>query len=217
MVTGLSLRVRRNRTAAQTEWYCYTVRAGDPIAVDISDCQPAVYLRGCGRTDCAVPVQAGLRVYVAEFKGGGERLVRRGDCWRKANDDKDGKSHCSYDCGSLDRTLLYLQWLAYARLPLSEHSHTSTISRIGTNARNTIYPRVCGGTTASSVAASAGQGLSPRVRGNHAICFVALPAVGSIPACAGEPAFTAAVLAVVMVYPRVYEGTMPSVSLLCQP
>ena len=57
----------------------------------------------------------------------------------------------------------------------------------GAIAPREVYPRVCGGTTASSPPRPPGRGLSPRVRGNHrnSSASVALP--GSIPACAGEP------------------------------
>ena len=50
-----------------------------------------------------------------------------------------------------------------------------------------VYPRVCGGTTAFPAAAGAGQGLSPRVRGNHLDGVHDRLELGSIPACAGEP------------------------------
>ena len=71
-----------------------------------------------------------------------------------------------------------------------------------------VYPRVCGGTSLGQAAISgmhgsipacaggtiddmvarqAQQGLSPRVRGNRFILFVAAIVDRSIPACAGEP------------------------------
>ena len=73
-----------------------------------------------------------------------------------------------------------------------------------------VYPRVCGGTDRGHRPGVAGEGLSPRVRGNEVmVClaktFVGLsprvrgnPVVGaeqrqlagSIPACAGEPTAT---------------------------
>ena len=51
----------------------------------------------------------------------------------------------------------------------------------------TVYPRVCGGTTAQPPPLPAAGSLSPRVRGNHAARLRALCGLGSIPACAGEP------------------------------
>ena len=50
-----------------------------------------------------------------------------------------------------------------------------------------VYPRVCGGTRPVSICTAAGQGLSPRVRGNHAPPLPPAARSRSIPACAGEP------------------------------
>ncbi len=50
-----------------------------------------------------------------------------------------------------------------------------------------VYPRVCGGTVPKMRLTSPVAGLSPRVRGNHAIRSVGDSCDGSIPACAGEP------------------------------
>ena len=70
-----------------------------------------------------------------------------------------------------------------------------------------VYPRVCGGTLMSSVQAENAEGLSPRVRGNLPQFLFGLRPLGSIPACAGEPAAAAALSAVLSVYPRVCGGT----------
>ena len=70
-----------------------------------------------------------------------------------------------------------------------------------------VYPRVCGGTHGSRRACTAIQGLSPRVRGNHAVAACQLFVAGSIPACAGEPLAGGASPASVRVYPRVCGGT----------
>ena len=51
-----------------------------------------------------------------------------------------------------------------------------------------VYPRVCGGTISSLVWRVPEWGLSPRVRGNPDVVDAAVAPVGSIPACAGEPA-----------------------------
>ena len=50
-----------------------------------------------------------------------------------------------------------------------------------------VYPRVCGGTVLYMYPGRLSYGLSPRVRGNHQSGWLAVLAVGSIPACAGEP------------------------------
>ena len=55
-----------------------------------------------------------------------------------------------------------------------------------------VYPRVCGGTRCAASALLSASGLSPRVRGNRAVLRVrgigGFHGLGSIPACAGEPA-----------------------------
>ena len=70
-----------------------------------------------------------------------------------------------------------------------------------------VYPRVCGGTSASRRRLGRMKGLSPRVRGNRAITDDATGDMRSIPACAGEPLTTADPLIFVRVYPRVCGGT----------
>ena len=52
-----------------------------------------------------------------------------------------------------------------------------------------VYPRVCGGTHNEDKMMSRDKGLSPRVRGNLERFSTALVFQGSIPACAGEPAW----------------------------
>ena len=51
-----------------------------------------------------------------------------------------------------------------------------------------VYPRVCGGTRPAYGYSPADRGLSPRVRGNRQEMVKPVAMVGSIPACAGEPA-----------------------------
>ena len=70
-----------------------------------------------------------------------------------------------------------------------------------------VYPRVCGGTWLDSFTPTAPRGLSPRVRGNPLRPAVRLPAPGSIPACAGEPAASSPTPCSSRVYPRVCGGT----------
>ena len=50
-----------------------------------------------------------------------------------------------------------------------------------------VYPRVCGGTRSVDHEPDLYGGLSPRVRGNHRRRGIDRRAIGSIPACAGEP------------------------------
>ena len=70
-----------------------------------------------------------------------------------------------------------------------------------------VYPRVCGGTNGGIPDAWLMQGLSPRVRGNQMTYLARNQALGSIPACAGEPAALSAQRAKSWVYPRVCGGT----------
>ena len=70
-----------------------------------------------------------------------------------------------------------------------------------------VYPRVCGGTLLRLRAIVAGEGLSPRVRGNPARSLPMMPSAGSIPACAGEPRAPSSIPCASGVYPRVCGGT----------
>ena len=70
-----------------------------------------------------------------------------------------------------------------------------------------VYPRVCGGTGLELRKWMEETGLSPRVRGNRARKRVRQCVPGSIPACAGEPAFANLLVVASPVYPRVCGGT----------
>ena len=70
-----------------------------------------------------------------------------------------------------------------------------------------VYPRVCGGTDGGGHLAAHWQGLSPRVRGNHLMVYVASRKQGSIPACAGEPGVVKLGRVAAQAYPRVCGGT----------
>ena len=70
-----------------------------------------------------------------------------------------------------------------------------------------VYPRVCGGTSGNSPAASCNMGLSPRMRGNQRRRRTAATRSGSIPAYAGEPRAIALLALHLAVYPRVCGGT----------
>ena len=75
---------------------------------------------------------------------------------------------------------------------------------------NRVYPRVCGGTDNIPVGFAVYEGLSPRVRGNLLLANLPPPAVGSIPACAGEPRNSLSMIIRIWVYPRVCGGTVPA-------
>ena len=73
-----------------------------------------------------------------------------------------------------------------------------------------VYPRVCGGTVRMPLEDDLPSGLSPRVRGNRATGLRPGQGHRSIPACAGEPILTAALMTTPTVYPRVCGGTILS-------
>ena len=73
-----------------------------------------------------------------------------------------------------------------------------------------VYPRVCGGTACANRQSRPILGLSPRVRGNLLVFPPVGHAVGSIPACAGEPSPPAICRRILSVYPRVCGGTLTS-------
>ena len=70
-----------------------------------------------------------------------------------------------------------------------------------------VYPRVCGGTCCCLEARRCALGLSPRVRGNRHGGTTTASKGGSIPACAGEPAWRNYDSKQGRVYPRVCGGT----------
>ena len=76
-----------------------------------------------------------------------------------------------------------------------------------TLARYEVYPRVCGGTLVAFCSSHCVLGLSPRVRGNLTTPKMPSTLIGSIPACAGEPATVAMPISRCKVYPRVCGGT----------
>ena len=61
-------------------------------------------------------------------------------------------------------------------------------ARATSSTPETDYPRVCGGTARVATANAPESGLSPRVRGNPGPSAYERRRVGTIPACAGEPA-----------------------------
>ena len=73
-----------------------------------------------------------------------------------------------------------------------------------------VYPRVCGGAAVWMMGLLVHGGLSPRVRGSPAGSWVDAAAVGSIPACAGEPITGSRSLGLDAVYPRVCGGASVS-------
>ena len=73
--------------------------------------------------------------------------------------------------------------------------------------RESVYPRVCGGTMEHHGTAVHTRGLSPRVRGNQRWTSYKSKSRRSIPACAGEPSAGRPARQRCRVYPRVCGGT----------
>ena len=71
-----------------------------------------------------------------------------------------------------------------------------------------VDPRVCGGASVSAPEEGSTPGRSPRVRGSRAHRGAAVVRIGSIPACAGEPAGASGGRAEDGVDPRVCGGAM---------
>ena len=70
-----------------------------------------------------------------------------------------------------------------------------------------VYPRAYGGTAAFAFRRACENGLSPRVRGNPAICRLSMSCSRSIPARTGEPSHSRHLPIRDAVYPRAYGGT----------
>ena len=70
-----------------------------------------------------------------------------------------------------------------------------------------VYPRLCGGTSASGVPRTGSGGLSPPVRGNRRAALSHAIRLRSIPACAGEPVQDRRGRLSNPVYPRLCGGT----------
>ncbi len=79
------------------------------------------------------------------------------------------------------------------------------VSRLPSWAR--VYPRACGGTSRVPAPRPVLTGLSPRMRGNHAVKATAPVLARSIPAHAGEPGHMSRPDHAPWVYPRACGGT----------
>ena len=86
--------------------------------------------------------------------------------------------------------------------------------------RYRVHPRVCGGARMPERDDGGPAGPSPRVRGSRHVDEALSRAVGSIPACAGEPCSTSASSRRTKVHPRVCGGAIsipPSVRIISGP
>ena len=104
-----------------------------------------------------------------------------------------------------NRTAIHRAFLWSRSIPACAGEPTAVVSSCSAN---TVYPRLCGGTSGAGPRNTALTGLSPPVRGNHAFDGAGVQSGGSIPACAGEPPCTSITSYPMPVYPRLCGGTL---------
>ena len=177
-----------------------------------------VYPRVCGGTSNALPIRllaAGLSPRVRGNLGhAGDKLFRLGSIPACAGEPKMSRlaacSHRVYPrvCGG---TMIWAAKIAVGRGLSPRVRGNRTSAAVETDKRGSIpacagepcrvarssrqpgvYPRVCGGTAGKGLRDGKFRGLSPRVRGNPGSRPACPLSIGSIPACAGEPATPAA-------------------------
>ena len=194
---GLSPRLRGNLRRATRPfglWRSIPAPAGEPHEQAAQVPVGAVYPRACGGTN----------------KNRWLRLIEEGLSPRLRGNQ--GPKHCGKcQSGSIPA-------------PAGEPASQSAIGPV-----DAVYPRACGGTSArlSFLRGNAGLsprlrgnlvevvryvlegGLSPRLRGNLPTPWLADPALGSIPAPAGEPPSCQRQRHGRWVYPRACGGTIP--------
>ena len=233
---GLSPRVRGNLQHGGGVWACggsIPACAGEPIRMMACPSSSRVYPRVCGGTH-AGGVRAGIAAGLSPRVRGnrrrdGERLVGGGsipacagepacrrrppaDAWvypRVCGGTTVGRRVADHGAGLSPRVRGNRR--APASHPVGARSIPACAGEPVRAVRRAVYvrvyPRVCGGTVASSSIRAAPSGLSPRVRGNLRVAERGRGASGSIPACAGEPVDGALGKSYSQVYPRVCGGT----------
>ena len=233
---GLSPRVRGNQRAndhIHQRGGSIPACAGEPDALLKSAAAQWVYPRVCGGTFVPATLRGCRRGLSPRVRGnlraGPRRTSASGSIPACAGEPCPAWAWASpcwvYPrvCGGTD----YDDWLAAVSAGLSprvrgNRSHRLYLRALGgsipacagepgslPNGRlqNKVYPHVCGGTRHCVDAPAYHPGLSPRVRGNLALSTRREGRVGSIPACAGEPAGRTTGGRWCWVYPRVCGGT----------
>ena len=234
--SGLSPRVRGNhrlqdrvRQAAGS----IPARAGEPTAPTGSTPTRAVYPRACGGTQSAhvgqgrhgglsprVRGTAGTQVAVGQFYGLSPRV--RGNLRAAIGSDRSNGS-IPAPCGGtrVRKTAARAQNGLSPRVRGNRRRgrdarprEGSIPARAGEPKRapapacsGSVYPRACGGTPDTELAAVTNDGLSPRVRGNLQLDLRIRGAGRSIPARAGEPSPCPGGGSPSRVYPRACGGT----------
>ena len=196
---GLSPRVRGNRDGGIYTRYSHgsiPACAGEPCLDGIGPIPAGVYPRVCGGTPpfarCAcvnwglsprvrgnlfgvlvwIEVRGSIPACAGEPDRGAEHAASAAVYPRVCG----GTTPCRAECHHHQRSIP-----ACAGEPAYDSPSTHATK---------VYPRVCGGTTVARLSNDCVGGLSPRVRGNPAICPAGNVWRRSIPACAGEPAVT---------------------------
>ena len=212
--------------------------AGEPLILHITGRGSQVYPRVCGGTFAGVPDvgnAAGLSPRVrgnpaALANGGnqpgsipacaGEPVRSRGSgdagrVYPRVCGGTGGGSFRRPGCGGLSPRVRGNPNPHLLRCPLLRSipacaGEPDGLGRTDSHVR--VYPRVCGGTRSGGLGLIAGEGLSPRVRGNRRCRRSGPPGRGSIPACAGEPRRARPHPRRTLVYPRVCGGTLTALA-----
>ena len=192
---GLSPRLRGNQTRVGGQPMrprSIPAPAGEPPAKRMSWSVDSVYPRACGGT---------LR------SGGGARRSRGLSPRLRGNQLLPVR----YGVGqrSIPAPAGNLPWIAGMALPPgSIPAPAGEPRRIGRRwLVSWVYPRACGGTGLPGAGVAQQHGLSPRLRGNHAVVLRAALDRRSIPAPAGEPSRVCICRGLDLVYPRACGGT----------
>src|SRR5690606_22409517 len=194
---GLSPRVRGNRLdldAVDVEPGTIPACAGEPVSAQEMAAKRGDYPRVCGGTQTSSPVSTASA-------GLSPRARWNPPCIScSARAPRDYPRVCGGTPGRLRlRTIapgLSPRVRGNPAYPVSTIGCSGTIPacagephrRCGRAFLATDYPRVCGGTLTSKSVGAVCPGLSPRVRGNPGHPRSGPVGMGTIPACAGEPA-----------------------------
>ena len=195
---GLSPRVRGNRPlpgCSRSRRRSIPACAGEPSRVMPGSSPPGVYPRVCGGTvDGTEGVHTQDQVY-PRVCGGTQPEDHAGGCPYGLSPRVRGNP-TQPGCAGAPMTRRSIPACAGEPRPYGYIRNSAE-----------VYPRVCGGTIERIFPTTSKRGLSPRVRGNLLACLCKAAALGSIPACAGEPPSSAPRPTAVWVYPRVCGGT----------
>ena len=187
--------------------------AGEPRGRDRSYSPARVYPRGCGGTTlveiheqeqaASIPAGAGEPLCGPPGRPHIEVYPRGcGGTWAGMGKFPDGQGLSPRVRGNHTET--GIQKFLIRSIPAGAGEPNHTLCRWGVEK---VYPRGCGGTVSPPIKNFARQGLSPRVRGNHAHMWTYKWSIGSIPAGAGEPALDGQRASRTEVYPRGCGGT----------